>query len=320
MEDRSQNKPSVRKNKKSRRWLWLFAGLLVVLALVLALTPVYLSSDGFRRMIQAKIDRSTGGTAGIGRLTVGWLKGVRISDFSFSDEAGWTRVSINGIDAHPHLGALLSGTLSLGETVVDTPRIEIDLRKRPAPAVAQPSGVPEPPSPKAAGLMLVTDVVINDGSVHLTDTSGKTVQVANLDSRVSVRPPGQASHFEVDMVVADAGHEATVSANSTVTPAKSTGWTLKGTSGDIVVEVNDLKLDSLAPLFDLAGVELQAKGRVSADLKSTLQDGKLESVTAAIAGRDLDVGGTVLKGDRLQTSDLFLSVSHNIVQVFLMVA
>jgi hypothetical protein len=213
-------------------------------------------------------------------------------------------VSINGIDAHPRLGALLSGTLSLGETIVDTPRIEIDLRKRPASTAAPPSGASQPPSTKAAGLMLVSDVVINDGSVRLTDTSGKTVQVANLDSRVSVRPPGQASRVEVDMVVADAGHEATVSASSTVTPAKSTGWTLKGTSGDIAVEVNDLKLDSLAPLFDLAGVELQAKGRVSADLKSTLQDGKLESVTAVVKGRDLDIGGTVLKGDRLQTSAL----------------
>jgi len=304
MEGQSQSKPNVRKRKKSRRWLWGLAGVLVVLVLLLALTPVYLSSDGFRRMIQTKIDRSTGGTTGIGKLAVGWLKGVQISDFSFRDEAGWTQVNISGIDAQPRLGALLSGTLSLGETVVDTPKIEIDLRKRPAPTVAPTTDSPQPPPSKKAGLLVLGDVVINDGSVHLTDTSGKTVKVTNLDSRVSMRRPGQASSVQVDMVVADAGHEARVHASSTVTPSADHGWTLKGTSGDIVVEVNDLKLDSLAPLFDLAGVQLQTKGRVSADLKSTLQNGKLEGVTAKIKGRDLDIGGTMLKGDRLQTSAL----------------
>lgn len=304
MEAQSQSQPTVRKRKRSRRWLWVLLGVLAVFVLALVLAPVYLSSDGFRRMIQAKIGRSTGGTADIGKLTVGWLKGVQISDFSFRDEAGWTRVNISGIDAQPRLGSLLGGTLSLGETVIDKPKIEIDLRKRPAPAIAATGEKPKRAPADAAGLALITDVVINDGSVHLTDTDGKTVEVANLDSRVSVRPPGQASRVEVDMVVADAGHEAQVRASSTVTPAKDSGWTLKGTSGDIVVEVNDLKLESLAPLFDLAGVQWQARGRVSADLTSTLQDGRLESVTATVKGQDLDVGGTMLKGDRLQTSEL----------------
>ncbi|MHC4517528.1 MAG: hypothetical protein ACYTAS_02975 [Planctomycetota bacterium] len=304
MEVQSPGKPSVRKRKKSRKWPWVLVGVLAVLVLAVALAPVYLSSDGFRRMIQAKIDRSTGGTTGIGKLAVGWLKGVQVSDFSFRDEAGWTHVSISGIDAQPRLGALLSGTLSLGETVVDTPRIEIDLRKRPAPTAVAGGDKPQRAPTKAAGLVLLGDVVINDGSVHLTDTVGKTVEFANLDAKVSMRPLGQASRVEVDMVVADAGHEGKGHGSSTVTAGESGGWRLKGTSGDIVVEVTDLKLDSLAPLFDLAGLELQAKGRVSADLQSTMQDGKLESVTATVKGQDLDIGGTALNGDRLQTSRL----------------
>lgn len=301
---KAKDGPKKTSANRSRRWPWVIAGVLILVVLLLLLAPIFLSSHGFTRMVVARINRSTGGTAEMGDLSVGWRKGIRISDFSFRDKAGWTRVNISGIGAQPRLGSLLGGTLSLGETIIDRPEVEIDLRKRPAPAVVATGERPQRNPAKAAGLVLLGDVVISDGSVHLTDTGGKTVVVAGLDSRLSVRPPGQASRVEVDMRVADAGHEAQVRASGTVTPTKGSGWTLKGTSGDIVVEVNDLKLDSLAPLFDLAGVELQAKGRVSADLTSTLQDGKLENVTATVKGQDLDIGGAMLKGDRLQTSRL----------------
>jgi len=303
MERQTQSKPGTTKRAKSRRWPWVIAAVLTLVLLVVILAPVYLSSDGFKQMIQTKIDRATGGTAAIGKLSVGWLKGVQISDFRFQDGAGWARVSISGIDAQPRLGALLGGALSLGETIIDKPSIEIDLRKRPAP-VARPPGRTTGPPKETAGLALLSDLVVNDGTVRLTDTGGKTIQVANLDSRLSVRPPGQPSRIEVDMVVADAGDNAQIHASGTVTPAKSSGWTLKGTSGDVVVEVNDLKLGSLAAVFELAGVELQAKGRISADVKGTLKDGKMEAVTAKVTGRNLDITGAALKGDRLQTSRL----------------
>jgi len=282
------------------------AAVLMLILLAAILAPMYLSSDGFKRMIQTKIDRSTGGTTAIGKLTVGWLKGVQISDFSFQDGAGWTRVNIGGIDAQPHLGALLGGGLSLGETIIDRPLIEIDLRKRPN-RVASPTDKTQGSSTQSAGLVLLSDLVINDGSVRLTDTSGRTVELANLDSKLSVRPPGQPSHVEVDMVVADAGDEAQIHVSGTITPAKSRGWTLEGTSGDVVVEVNDLKLGSLAAVFELAGVELQTKGQVSADIKGTLRDGKMEAVTAEIEGQDLDITGAALNGDRVQTSRLHVS-------------
>ncbi|UCD49562.1 MAG: hypothetical protein JSW27_18770 [Phycisphaerales bacterium] len=305
MEGQSQNERGGARSAKTRKWPWILAGGLAIIVLAVALTPVYLSSNSFKRMIQAKIGRSTGGTAAIGELTVGWLKGVRISEFSFRDKAGRTSVSIGGIDAQPRLRALLGGTLSLGETTIDKPNIEIDLRKKPSlsPATAE-AGRARPTSAQPASLALISDVVINDGSVRVTDRAGKTMHVANLNSQLSMRPPGEASNVKVDMVIADAGDEAQIHATGTVTPSQSSGWTLKGTSGDVVVEVNDLKLDSLAPLFDLAGVELQATGRVSANMNSTLYDGKLGTVAATIAGQDLDIGGAVLKGDRFHTSRL----------------
>ena len=305
MEGQSQSERGGSRKAKSRKWPWIVVGVMAIVVLAVLLAPIYLSSNSFKRMIQAKIGRSTGGTAAIGELTVGWLKGVQISEFSFRDKAGWTSVSIGGIDTQPRLRALLGGTLSLGQTVIDRPKIEIDLRKQPPPSPATAETVTSPPTPaQPASLTLISDVVINDGSVQVTDRAGKTLHVTNLNSQMSVRPPGEASNLKVDMVIADAGAEAKIQATGTVTPAKRSGWTLKGTSGDVVVEVNDLKLDSLAPLLDLAGVELQATGRVSANMNTTLQDGKLGTVAATITAQDLDIGGAALQGDRFHTSRL----------------
>jgi len=278
-------------------------GILLILVLLVALAPVYLSSDGFRRMIQAKISESTGGTADIGDLSVGWRKGVRISDFSFREQNGWAAVSIDGIDVQPHLASLLGGTVSLGKTVIDRPGVEIDLRKRPAPAPA-PAGSSETSAPPTAGLAMLGDITINDASIHVTDTAGKAVRIAQLNSTLNLRLPGQPSRFEAKMAVGEAEDAATVRAEGTVTPTKAGGWTFKGTTGDVVIEVNDLDLESLAPIFELAGVELQAQGRLSADITTAVQDGELETLRAAVAGQNVDITGALLKGDRVQTSKL----------------
>lgn len=298
------DKPTTKTTRRRRRWPWVVLGVILVFLLVVIFTPVYLSSDGFRRMIQAKISQSTGGTADIGDLSVGWLKGVRISDFSFREGSGWAAVSIDAIDAQPQLTSLLGRSFSLGRTIIDNPAVEIDLRKRPTPA-ATPARGPEASVPPGASLAMLGDITINNGSLHVTDTTGKTVQLAQLNSTLNLRPPGQPSRFEAKMAVGEANEAATVHAVGTVTPAKANGgWTFKGTTGDIAIEVNDLDLESLAPIFELAGVELQAQGRLSADITTAVQDGELETLSAAVTGQNVDITGALLKGDRVRTSKL----------------
>lgn len=292
------------KRKRHRKWPWVLVGGILLIGVLVVLAPVVLSSNAFKRLIQAKISQSTGGTANIGDLSVGWWKGVQVSNFSFRDESGWAAVSVAGIDAQPHLASLLGGTFSLGRTVIDNPQIEIDLRKRPAPVPSQGGGA-KPASSSAAALAMLSDMEINDATIRVTDTAGQTVRIAKLNSKLSVGLPGQTSSVQADMVVGEAGDAATVRASGTVTPAKaSKGWTFEGTSGDVVVEVNDLKLDSLAPIFELAGIELQAQGQVSADVTTAVQDGKLETLKGTVTGRDVDITGALLKGDRLRTSKL----------------
>lgn len=296
--------------KRTRRWPWvLIGGIVVLIAVSLVLAPVVLSSDGFRRMIQAKISESMGGTADIGNLSVGWRKGVQVSNFRFHEPSGWAAVTIDEIDAQPRLGSLLGGSLSLGRTVIDRPTIEIDLRKRPIPNSSQADDSRASVSP-AAGLALLTDMTINDASFRVTDTAGNVARVAQLNSTLNLRLPGQTSRFEATMAVGETDDDAgRVRAAGVVTPPKAAGgWTLKGTTGEVEIEVNDLKLDSLAPIFELVGVDLHTRGRISADISTTVQDGALAALTATVTGRDVGISGAPLKGDRLQTSELAAQV------------
>jgi len=80
-----KSKSGLRK-KTSTRILKLVLLLIVVLiVLVFLLVPAFMSSEKGRRLILAKINDSIAGQIDFADLSMGWLKGVRIGDFSFND-------------------------------------------------------------------------------------------------------------------------------------------------------------------------------------------------------------------------------------------
>jgi hypothetical protein len=110
------------------------------------------------------------------------------------------------------------------------------------------------------------------------------------------------------MAVAQAGKASQIKVASTITPKQQTGWSLKGTSGNLSVDVNDLDLESLGPIFALAGVDIQAEGFVGARAIGQIKNGQIEDLQAGIKGKNVQITGAELKGDRLRTSDLDVSV------------
>ncbi len=287
-----------KQRRRSRKWRWMLAGALGLLILVVLLAPAAISSRGFARWLGARIGTATGGKVNIGDLSIGWLKGVQVADFSFRGQDGWAQVDIGRITTRPQLAGLLGGSLALNGTVIDQPRIAIDLRHRPT------STTEESPSIDVAGLAGLNNVVVHDGRIELTDTGGKTVRLASVDSAVTLKPAGQTSRFAVTSVVAQADAPGRIQASGQITPGKQQGWSLKGTSGDLTVEVNDLDLGEIAPFLRMAGIQVQTQGVVSADLAGTIQDGRIENLTATVVGRNLGIAGEALKGDKLHTSQL----------------
>ncbi|NIN07051.1 MAG: hypothetical protein GTO43_12010, partial [Armatimonadetes bacterium] len=133
METQRQDTATPKETIRPRIWLWVLGIILILILLIVLLVPVVLSSGRFTRWVQARISHSTGGQADIGDLTVGWLSGVRVADFSFRGQNGWPQVDVDHITTQPSYSSLLTGNLALRRTVIDQPRIAIDLRERPAP-------------------------------------------------------------------------------------------------------------------------------------------------------------------------------------------
>ena len=280
--------------------------LLLLIVLLLLLAPVLISSKTGRRIILAKINDAVPGKTDFADLSVGWFDGIRLADLSFDDNAGRLAVRVGEITTKPHYASILTGNLSFGRTVIDKPRIAINLKDTQAEEVE--TSPPKPTSGPAMGPVALPistiDLVLNDGNIKVTDPKSGTVEISQINSKLNLQPPGQQTDFDLRMAVAQAGKPSQIRVASQVTPAKQTGWSLKGTSGDLTVDINDLDIESLGPLLALAGVDIQAKGIVGAQVRGQIKDGRIENLRADVKGRNLDVTGDVLKGDRLQTKDL----------------
>ncbi len=300
-----KTKPERKSTVRVLKWVLVLAAVLIVL--VFLLLPVLLSSEAARKVILARINKSIPGRTDFADLSIGWSKGIKVTDFTFDDLFGQTSVQVKQITTKPHYGSVLMGSLSFGQTTIDQPRVSLNLMAQPA-AGDERIGESQPSSLKAANIALVMDVVVNDGSVKVTDSKARTVELARINSQVSLKPPTQRSSFNIDMVVAGAGKESAIKALGQVQPGGGKGWTLKGTTGDLTIEVNDLDLESLGPILELAKVQIQAKGLVSADVNAVVKDGSVENLSGSIKAASLDITGPQLKGDRLTTSLLAVAI------------
>lgn len=305
MQQQTKSKTSHRKTRVVRIVKWVFVSVIVLIVLLVLLLPVVASSQKCRQIILAKINRSINGKADFTDLSVGWLKGISVAGFSFADNAGQTSVAVKQISTIPHYGALLMGKLSFGKTIIDEPRVQINLKAQP------PRAVTPAPSPKPAAVKIPVeriDLVVKNGSVRLTDLSAKTVEISQVNSQLALRQAGRNTSLEANMAVANGGKTAEVHTTAQLEQKGKTGWSLKNTTGSLTIEVNDLQLESLGPIFAMAGVEIEAKGSVRANIEGQIQSGQLENLIAVIKGKNLDVTGAKLKGDRLQTSVLDVDV------------
>jgi len=299
MENEKDRKNKPQRKTRKRILAVVLILLAVLILLVFIFVPAYVSSEQGRKTILAKINSSVSGKADFSGLSMSWFKGVKVTGISYKDNAGSTSVEVKQIATKPMYCSILMGSLSLGKTVVDEPRIEVNLDGSKESRISQATGGGKGTS---AGLPVnKVDLVVNNGNVKVTSKKSGTVELSQINSEVNFRGIGEKTSFDVNMNVAGQGKESSIHAQGQV---KSDGWKLKDTSGTVTVEVNDLDIASLGPVFELAGVEAGAKGIISANMQGEIKDGQVENLVGTINGKNLDMTIPGTKGDRLKTSML----------------
>ena len=271
---------------KPFKWILIIAAVFILL-LFLGI-PAYLSSDSGKEFIVSRINRSIDGTVAMGDFSMGWFKGVRVSKLSFEDNAGTTSVNVKEISTKPCYGLLLFGSVALGETLIDEPEVVINVRDGPrnmAGATALSDKKHPVKKEKDNGLALAKiDLTVKGGGLTINpapeDKDVKVLKVSNIESKVNLNPLGKRSTFDVALAVADGEAESKISAQGSVKPATKKSWTLKGTSGDFTVKVDNLDLASLGPLFALAGKDMDASGELNADITARIDGGRFEELQA----------------------------------------
>lgn len=176
-----------------------------LIVLVVFLVPFFVSSERCRRMVLAKINGLVDGEADFAELSMSWWKGIKVTDVSFKDSAGQTLVEIKQIGTKPHYGSILMGSLSFGETVIDEPKVEINLKGRRAErGEGLRQKVREGGKHKAIALPIKRiDLVVNDGNLKVAGRPAETVEVAGINSRLAVTFPSECPAGQTKRLLAN---------------------------------------------------------------------------------------------------------------------
>ncbi len=314
MEPVENNKTAASK-KTGKKILKIAAGTVVILLLLLIVlvafvVPAYVSSESGRKLILSKANASGAGAIDFAKLSMSWFKGISVSNISFKNADQGVSVAVKGVSTMPNYGALLAGNLSFGETVIDEPKVEIDVDKM-KEKVAETQRTAAKPAAKgkaksSAGLPIKKiDLVVKDGDVKIKDKRG-AVEVSNINTKVALLGPGEKTTLALDASIAGQGAASTVTARGDVTPGKN--WDLSKANANITADVNNLNLSQLESILAIVGVDLTAKGTVSAHLKGEMKNGIVENAGVDIQGSALEITAPQLKGDTIKTGMLNIAM------------
>jgi len=309
-------------SRKVRLLKWfLIIGAASVLLLFFAV-PLLLSSEGGRKFIINRINNSIDGKVEMSGFSMGWFKGLNLKDFRFADTAGTTSVTVKEISARPSYGSLLFGDIAVEDTLIDQPQVVINI-KEPAKALDKA----KPSEKKAAGKaapgfrLKKAGLTVRDGNVKVNTESPareiRSVELKDIQSQLNLNPLGKESTFNLSLGIADGQVSSKISAEGKVTPAAKKGWTLKGTSGDVVIKIDNFDLGTLGPLFAIVGKEVDAAGSLNADITAGMDNGRVEKVaaTAVLSGFKRKIGDKEILLDEPVTIDARISSDAETVRI-----
>jgi hypothetical protein len=310
----SENNTSKKKISVKKVLLWTLFFLCVAFLIPFFAIPAYLSSTSGRNFILGKINGAIDGKVNVGSISMGWFSGVTAEELDFTNLSGSTRMTAEKIAAYPSYLSLLGGRVSIDQAVIDKPYLSITIDKTKTPAMRETSalGAGSKSSPPAIPLEKI-NLTINEGNCKIIAPDAmqvmQTLELKDINSKLAVRPLGSKSSFDVSMAVAGANEVSDISAAGEIKTYNQ--WSLAGANGNLSVEVNDLELATLSPLFAAIDINASASGRVKAKVDAKIKNGQFENLEGKVKAENIDITGDLLKGDRLQSSKFQTDIKLN---------
>jgi hypothetical protein len=275
--EKTEQKKNRNKALKALKWIFIFAAGLVLLFFFGL--PLYLSSSGGTNFLLGKINQALDGQVGIGDLSVGWFKGVKLTDLSYTDSTGSTSVAIDRFESQPKYFSLLGGKVKLGKTILENPQMYLRVPMNPDEVSVSDKIEPSEdesvaPSPVFPVNQINLELINGSATVELTGKISQKVSVTNISSMVQIADAGKASSVDISMDVDDTSN---LSVKGSATVSKK-GWTLE--DGDFNVQILKLQLASLKPLFVLAGYKMGMSGEVNANATVQIEQNQIQKLNA----------------------------------------
>lgn len=299
METSNETVSNVKKSLHLRVFKWASIVSVIITLAVLIIVPMYVSSSAGKKLVVSKINDSVKGKVEFKNLSMGWFRGISLENLSFKDTTGQTSIDIKKLKTKPSYLALLSGNISLSDTEMSKPDIMVKFDR------GQESGTLHASATEISGMNIkATDegltsikLDIKGGNIAIAprDDSRQTdiLKFQNIESNVDLQPAGKRSNFDVKMDVTDGPRSSKISAQGNLKTGKDKSWTLKGTSGEFVIKIDDLDLKSLSPLFALMDTKIDASGKLNANITANINDGVFEKLdaTAVLEGLEKSFDG-----------------------------
>jgi len=299
-------------------FLWMLFFLCLFFLIPFFAVPAYLSSNSGKNLILSKINSSIDGKVEVGSLSMGWFAGVKAGKLNFTNSSGTTKMTADQITARPSYLALLGGRVEIDQASITRPDVSVTVDNR--QRKQKTSTATEQAGTKPAAAVFPIDrlnLAINDGNCKISAPDAnqimQTLELKNINSRIALRPLGSKSSFDVSMTVEGPNETSNIAAAGQIKTGKKE-WSLTDVTGELSVEVNDFELSTLSPLFAMLDVNAAASGTVTADIDAKMQKGQFENLAGTINATDLDIAGSFLKGDRMQTSKFDTAVKLSTTQ------
>lgn len=306
MESERNSNPET-KTKGKRKWLILFSGIILAsLIAVFFLIPYVASSEWVREIILQKINKTGKVRLTLTDHTFSWLDGIELDGLSFKDSTGRLSGNIEYIHTRPHYFSLLLGHLSFGKTIIENPRIFIQLAEKAKKSQSEAEAAVTKKDITVLAPVKHIELEIQNGKVDLTNRKEQTFNIYELDSDIKLDSYGRYIKFNLKSSLKGGNIQSKGDLNF----HGKEHFSFKELSANLTLKVDKMLLHTLGPMFTAAGIDLDAKGLVSTNVNVHLKKGRLIKSHGRISGEKLELTGDFFENDILRITDLDINVPN----------